>query len=99
MKKRGPMPKPDSLLITDEAVLLLNFGDCKILINMEENHYKFWTYRQDPTEPNKVTFYWGRIGKVVQELEKDFGSKWAASGEIDSKVREKIKKGYRPIEE
>ena len=90
------MKKPDSLLITDEAMLLLTFGDCKIFINTEENHYKFWTYRVGLD--GKATFYWGRIGKVVQELEKDFGSKWRAVNEAEDKAREKLNKGYRLLD-
>lgn len=41
------MEKPDSLTIVDEAMLLLEFSGNNIVINTEDNHYKFWTYSID----------------------------------------------------
>ena len=86
------MIKPD-FTIVDEAMLLLTFSG-KIVINTEDNHYKFYTY---VPEPNKVTFYWGRIGKTPQSLEMNTYSMNRSIYDGDKKLREKIKKGYRPL--
>jgi len=89
------MEKPASLTIVDEAMLLLEFSGNNIVINTEENHYKFWTYSVD--RDGKLTTYWGRIGKTVQSNEKELGSEYSAKREAIGLVNAKIKKGYRPL--
>ena len=88
------MQKSDNLTIVDEAMLLLEFSGNHIVINTEENHYKFWTYSIDK---DILTTYWGRIGKNVQRLEKKMGSEYKAKSEGISLIRAKIKKGYHPL--
>lgn len=91
------MTKPVELTIVDEAMLLLTFSDCKIFVNTEDNHYKYWTYRIDRLTGD-TTFYWGRIGKSTQSLSKSFGSERRAISEVNDKIREKTNKGYKVIQ-
>lgn len=89
------MQKPDSLTIVDEAMLLLEFSGNNVVINTEDNHYKFWTYSVE--RDGTLTSYWGRIGKNVQRLEKKMSSEYRAKSEGVSLIRAKMNKGYRPL--
>ena len=91
------MTKPANLTIVDESMLLLTFSDCKVLVNTEDNHYKFWTYRVNRLD-HKVEYFWGRIGKTTQSMETTPGSDWYINSEVETKVREKLKKGYRVLQ-
>lgn len=53
---------------------------------------KFWSYE---LSGNSVTTKWGRIGGTSDDNTKKFGSPMAAQKFIDTKVREKEKKGYK----
>jgi predicted DNA-binding WGR domain protein len=65
----------------------------KVFINKEAQSNKFWSYRT--IGEAQVEFTWGRIGGSEESNNKDFGSSWARNREIDKKVSEKLKKGYK----
>jgi predicted DNA-binding WGR domain protein len=63
-----------------------------IYICSEDHHNKFWSYEVDGTS---VTVRWGRVGLDGQSKTEELGSAAAVQKFIDSKVREKTKKGYK----
>lgn len=69
----------------------------KILIQQEDEHNKFWSAVMD-AKTFKVTIRWGRLGTKGQNQEKEFKSEWEAGRFIESKMSEKRRKGYQPIE-
>lgn len=75
----------DKLEIWDEAKLKLQFSG-RILVNTEGKHYKFWSAQSDD---QGYTVYWGRIGNKIQSSK--------IYGNIESKIKEKLRKGYREI--
>lgn len=89
------MKKHNSLKIEDEAMLLLEFSGNNIVINIEDNHYKFWTY--SISCDGTLTTYWGRIGKNIHKLEKKMDSEYKAKLEGLTLIRSKINKGYKPL--
>lgn len=88
------MNKPEKLEVWDEAKLVLMFGgDC--LVNTEDEHYKFWAIER--IEDGYQT-HWGRIGKAVQsQVIKSYS--YSIDREIQTKIRGKIRKGYRKLGE
>lgn len=81
--------------IIDEATLLLAFSSSKIVVNTNDNHYKFYTY---VPESNKVIFYYGAIGKSPRMISKDTFSIHDSIRKGNEKLREEIRiKGYRPL--
>lgn len=79
----------ENIKIHDEAKLRLMFSNGPLLINTEDNHYKFWHYDQ----PNKI-IYWGRIGSKVRS--QDASDKSFLY--INQKIKEKKSKGYTRIQ-
>jgi predicted DNA-binding WGR domain protein len=67
-----------------------------IYICSENQSNKFWSYEQNGSS---VTFKWGRVGRDAETLTKDFGSDYGAQREIEKKIKEKTKKGYKLIDE
>lgn len=79
----------DKLEIWDEAKLKLQFNG-RIFVNTQDEHYKFWTI--EVIDKSSYRSYWGRIGKTIQSQ--------TISGiqqDIDRKIREKLRKGYREL--
>jgi predicted DNA-binding WGR domain protein len=68
----------------------------QVLIQQEENHNKFWAAVVDE-KTFKASIRWGRLGTKGQSQEKDFTTSWEAANFIDTKLREKRRKGYEPI--
>lgn len=68
-----------------------------ILVYDADNSNKFWAAQMDK-KTFKVTIRWGRLGTKGQSQEKDFAGEYAAGRFIESKMGEKTRKGYRPIE-
>lgn len=83
------MEKPNRLEIWDEAKLRLMFSNGPLLVNTEDNHYKFWHY-----DRFEKRVYWGRIGSKIKS--QDVSDK---SGSYEyTKIREKLRKGYRELD-
>ena len=74
----------DQEIIKEMLELVVEFDN--IIVNVSENHYKYWAYE---ITRNGIKYVWGRIGKTRQELEKP-DTKWDA----ESKKHDKINKGY-----
>lgn len=75
--------------IVDEAKLMLMFPHGTLLVNDQGNHYKYYNiYKQD----NKAIAQWGRVGKKPQAVT-------YSVYEMKTKIREKVRKGYRIIRE
>lgn len=68
-----------------------------ILIQQEDSHNKFWAAQMD-AKTFKVSIRWGRLGTKGQSQEKDFEREYAAADFIATKMREKTRKGYTPID-
>ncbi len=68
-----------------------------ILIHQEAEHNKFWSAQMDE-KTFKVVIRWGRLGTKGQSQEKEFSAEYGAGQFIESKMSEKRRKGYRPIE-
>lgn len=82
----------NTLEIWDEAKLKLQFSG-RLLVNTDGEHYKFWS--AEPNSDGKsYTAYYGRIGSRIRSSV--IGS-WSVERDINNKVREKIRKGYREI--
>lgn len=82
------MNKPERLEVWDEAKLRLSFSNGPLLVNTEDNHYKFWHY-----DRNEQKVYWGRIGNKIRSQDvSDRGYMYA-----QDKIREKLRKGYREL--
>lgn len=79
-----------TLEIWDEAKLKLQFSG-RLLVNTQGEHYKFWS--AEPKSDSYIAYY-GRIGSVTRSTEI---KSWSPNRDIERKVREKIKKGYREI--
>ena len=77
----------DQEIIEEMLELIVEFDN--IIVNVEDNHYKYWAFE---AEFGKVKYVWGRIGKTRQELVKP-DSLWTAK----NKRAEKISKGYVAI--
>ena len=82
----------NTLEIWDEAKLKLQFSG-RLLVNTSDKHYKFWSAEVNE-EGNGYTAYYGRIGSAIR---KSIIGTWGPEREINKKVKEKIKKGYREI--
>ena len=67
--------------------------DEKILIHQGSEHNKFWTGQLHESTCSVVT-RWGRIGTKGQTKTKSFGSVYQAANFLDTKFREKRRKGY-----
>ncbi len=67
-----------------------------IVINTDDEHSKFWISQIDE-QTKTVLIRWGRIGTKGQQQSKDFSSIHEAASFVDSKRREKTRKGYRLI--
>lgn len=59
------------------------------IVNIEEGHYKFWTFTGSH---GNIKYTWGRIGKTPQSVEKP-----DAVWEANDKRYKKIQKGYTKI--
>lgn len=66
----------------------------KILVHQGAEHNKFWAAHYDD-KTNEVHVRWGRIGTKGQSQTKKFGSQYQAVNFIDTKFREKCRKGYK----
>ena len=84
------MEKPDKLEVWDEAKLLLLFPE-HVLVNTEDEHYKFWA--TEKTLKGYKT-YWGRIGKKIQSKEFEL---YHVDYDISKKLKNKLKKGYKEL--
>ena len=81
--------------IVDEATLLLAFPACRIIVNTDDNHYKFYTYI---IEGNDVIFKYGMIGKNVRSSPTECTSPRDANDTGLHQLAEKIRtRGYRPL--
>ena len=67
-----------------------------IYINREDQHNKYWQYRQ---EGLSVHVSWGRIGGKSDSQVKTFSNPASLHAFIDDKVSEKLRKGYREASE
>ena len=71
-----------------KAKLTLLYPTCRIIIHDEDGHYKFYCL---DAENNRVIY--GRIGQKPKSVKMHPNNyNW-----IESKIKEKIKKGYREI--
>jgi poly [ADP-ribose] polymerase len=61
-----------------------------ILTDVKENCNKFWAFEHDGS---KITYRWGRVGHAEQAKTMNF-----TQSDLDKKIREKTKKGYKQIE-
>jgi predicted DNA-binding WGR domain protein len=77
------------LEVWDEAKLKLQFSG-RVLVNTEDEHYKFWSAQIEDNSHYRV--YWGRIGKTIQTSLISGGTL-----SIETKIKEKLRKGYREI--
>src|ERR1022692_1939405 len=69
----------------------------KIYINNDGSANKFWSYTIDESTNKSVHVKWGRIGMDSKDQTKSFSSFSEMQKFIDSKVREKEKKGYKLV--
>jgi|3_EtaG_2_1085321.scaffolds.fasta_scaffold00108_14 predicted DNA-binding WGR domain protein len=69
----------------------------KIVVQRGTGHNKFWAAHWSEAT-NTVYVRWGRLGTKGQSREKNFGSSWAAANFIDTKYREKKRKGYTNLD-
>lgn len=79
----------EDIRVLDEAKLRLMFSNGPLLINTQDNHYKFWHYDQ-----SKKIVYWGRIGSKVRS--QDVSDKSFLY--MNQKIKEKKSKGYTRIQ-
>ena len=72
-----------------------------IYVCSEEGHNKYWIIDRDPTNPAIVLVKNGRLGSPKGTIQppKDCGSEWSADRYIENKIDEKLRKGYRKIDE
>lgn len=70
----------------------------KIVVHQGPTHNKFWAAWWDDTT-NQVHIRWGRLGTKGQSQTKSFGGSYAAADFIDTKYREKRRKGYLDLDE
>jgi predicted DNA-binding WGR domain protein len=68
----------------------------KTFLCQEAQHNKFWSH---DTNGNNVIVKWGRVGGSSQSKEHTFSSPSSRDAFIADKVAEKIKKGYREIDQ
>lgn len=73
---------------SDFAMLALKHSGYKILVNTDGIHYKYWAYKKPYR--GKCDVIYGRIGKTEVNHQYD-------SCDLDDKIREKLKKGYREM--
>ena len=85
------MNKEDLVVdIVDEAKLLLTYSQGALLVNDEGVHYKFYNIYYNDQEG--VVAQWGRVGSKPQST--TYGR---YKGTMNSKIREKLNKGYRIV--
>lgn len=65
----------------------------KILVQQSSEHNKFWAGKLDESTCS-VIVRWGRIGTKGQSQTKTFSSAYSAADHLDTKLREKMRKGY-----
>jgi poly [ADP-ribose] polymerase len=71
--------------------------DCLILADLTANNNKW--YRIERLDDHSVVANFGRVGvENGQTVTKSFISEWAARKFYEAKIREKEKKGYRPVQ-
>ena len=74
--------------IVDEAKLLLTYPQGAMLVDDSGIHYKFYNIYKD--HDGHVHSTWGRIGSRSQSTDHRYIN-------IHSKIKEKLKKGYRVL--
>ena len=67
-----------------------------MFINNVDHHNKFWSYEQTGSS---VRYEWGRIGGSSESQTKEYSSVNGANSEIASKLKDKMKKGYKEATE
>ena len=67
-------------------------------LQQEEQHNKVWEYDVS-SDGREVTVRWGRIGGNIRTQVKSFGSGSAVQDFISKKVREKLRKEYKLVEQ
>jgi len=67
----------------------------KFLCQVDSSN-KFWSYE---IRGNSVYVKWGRMGGSSQDQTQAFGSSYERDKFIDSKVKEKTRKGYRQVDD
>lgn len=65
-----------------------------IYICKTAQHNKFWSYEIQSDPSYTVLVRWGRLGLDGQSQTQSFSSRAAMQAFIDSKIKEKVKKGY-----
>ena len=65
-----------------------------IKVESESNANKWWTIVQDGCT---LTTYNGRVGETGQSRSWNFGNEYSAEREMETKCREKQRKGYEPL--
>lgn len=68
-----------------------------ILVYDDDSSNKSWSAQMDE-KTFQVVIRWGRLGTKRQSQEEDFDGIYTAGRFIESKMGEKRRKGYRPIE-
>jgi poly [ADP-ribose] polymerase len=66
-----------------------------IMADVTNNNNKFWTGKL--LDNGSVELNWGRVGKKEQSKTKDFGSQYQAEHFLETKQREKERKGYKSL--
>ena len=82
------------IAVDEKAILLLMNSSFDVYVNTEDGHYKFWAIS---TKDLEATCRWGKIGTRMQELVKNFPSKWSLDEFVRVKVNEKLNKGYKKL--
>ena len=89
--KKGDAPKFcylfDKKTLGD--VIELNLKYDNLIVNTEDNHYKFWTYTANG---RYIKYIWGKIGSEGSSIEKD-----DSEFEAIQKMNKKIFNGYVKI--
>jgi len=67
------------------------------LIHNEGKHNKFWSY--DIYNDYTVVCRWGRLGTKGQSNRKEFKSSWTAEDFATNKMGQKIRKGYKVVDD
>lgn len=73
-------------------------GQERIFVQQYDNHNKYWIVRKGQDQVSAHVRN-GRLGAAKGQVQpvKSFGSEWAADSFIESKISEKLLRGYREV--
>lgn len=80
----------------DKVKLMLKYGPGRLFVHTLDEHYKFYHITMNG---KRVVATYGRIGKTEMQDVKDMYSERQALHYLNSKIREKLSKGYIEIYE